>query len=454
MKVVPFCGILILSNCPNFKRCFMKLNYKRTVLIGFAFMAILAFWQFYDQVIPFLLEKKYNLPTTGANAIMAVDNLLAIFMLPLFGALSDKTNTRLGKRTPYILFGTVISVILLVALGIFNEIASFWGFMITLFLLLFTMATYRTPAVAYMPDVTPKPLRSKGNAIINLVGYIGGIFATVVMMFMLKSEKTAQGESVYSDGQSFLPVFLVIAAFMLVAVLVLVFAVKENKLPHVKDEEDQNIKAKSDKKLKGPVLKSLVFILLSVFLWYMAYNAVTTAFSRYCVEVWNADLGTSSSYMLVATISAILAFVPLGMISSAVGRKKTVLLGVALMTLCYLIAIFIKSQTPIMYAIFGLVGVGWAAINVNSFPMVVEMCSGSDVGKYTGFYYTFSMAAQITTPLLSGLLIDNLTIGYSVLFPYAVAFSVLSFITMLFVKHGDQKPIKKGSVLENFDPED
>ena len=429
----------------------MKLNYKRTVLIGLSFMAILAFWQFYDQVVPYLLENVFGLKTFAANAIMSIDNVLAIFMLPLFGAISDRTSTRLGKRTPYILFGTIASVILLVTLGIFNEQRSFWGFMFTLMAVLVVMAVYRTPAVAYMPDVTPKPLRSKANANINLVGYIGGIFATVVMMFMLKSEKAADGSSVYSDDQSFLPVFLVIAGFMLVAVLVQTFALRENKLPHVEDDPEQ---VTAGGKMPKDVKVSLVLILLSVFLWFMAYNAVTTAFSRYCVEIWGADLGTSSSYLLVATVAAIAAFVPLGFLSSKIGRKKAVLLGITLMTACYLIAIFIKQQTPLMYAIFGLVGVGWASINVNSFPMVVEMSSGSDVGKYTGFYYTFSMAAQITTPLLSGFLIDNLGWGYSVLFPYAVLFSALSFVTMLFVRHGDSKPQQKASVLENFDVED
>ena len=243
---------------------------------------------------------------------------------------------------------------------------------------------------------------------------------------------------------------------MLVAVIIMVLKLNENKIlaeTHIEKDEAEDEAYKGDK-LSKPVFKSLVLILLSVFLWFMAYNAVTTAFSRYCVEVWKTDLGTSSSYLLVATIAAIAAFVPLGFLSGAVGRKKTVLLGITLMTACYVTAIFIKHQTPIMYGIFGLVGVGWAAINVNSFPMVVEMCRGADVGKYTGFYYTFSMAAQITTPLLSGLLIDNLGLGYSVLFPYAVLFSVLSFITMSLVKHGDAKTPKKASVLENFDVED
>ncbi|MBQ8337926.1 MAG: MFS transporter [Oscillospiraceae bacterium] len=433
----------------------MKLNYKRTVLIGFAFMAILAFWQFYDQVVPYILENIFGLSTFAANAIMSIDNVLAIFMLPLFGAISDKTHTKLGKRTPYILFGTIAAVILLVINGLFTESRNFTGFVVTLMMLLVTMAIYRTPAVAYMPDVTEKPLRSKANAIINLVGYIGGIFATIVMMFMLKSDKNAAGETVYSEDQSFLPVFIVIAVFMLVAVLILVFSINENKLlaeTNIVDEPEETVK--SNGKLSRPVFVSLALILVSVFLWFMAYNAVTTAFSRYCVNVWGVDLGTSSSFLLMATIAAIAAFVPLGFLSGKLGRKKTVLLGIALMTVCYAIAIFIREQTPVMYLIFALVGIGWAAINVNSFPMVVEMASGSDVGKYTGVYYTFSMAAQITTPLLSGFLIDNLGFGYSVLFPYAVLFSALSFVTMSFVRHGDVRPQKSKSLLENFDVED
>lgn len=426
----------------------MKLNYKLTILIGFAFMSILAFWQFYDQVIPYMLENTFGLKTFEANAIMSIDNVLAIFMLPLFGALSDKTHTKLGKRTPYILFGTIAAVILMMFLSFFHEQVMFSEFFVTLILLLIVMATYRTPAVAYMPDVTPKPLRSKGNAVINLVGYIGGIFATVVMMFLLKDTDPSEEVVRYSEN-AFMPVFIIISAFMLISVLIMVFAVKENKVVAKADiKHNVGDTVKINGKMQPAVFKSLVLILLSVFLWFMAYNAVTTVFSRYCAAVWKTDLSVSSSYLLVATISAIISFVPLGFLSSKLGRKKSVLFGIILMTVCYFIAIFIRHQTPIMYAIFGLVGIGWASINVNSFPMVVEMSTGSDVGKYTGYYYTFSMAAQITTPLLSGLLIDKLPLGYNILFPYAVVFSVLSFITMLFVKHGDSKPSAKSAAMD------
>jgi Na+/melibiose symporter and related transporters len=439
----------------------MKLNTKRTVLIGFAFMSILAFWQFYDQVIPHLLENVFGLRTFTTNAIMSIDNILALFMLPLFGSLSDRTHTRLGRRTPYILFGTAGAVILLLVLAWALKLRNFPLFMVALLLLLVTMSTYRSPAVAYMPDVTPKPLRSRANAIINLVGYVGGIFSTLMMMLLLKSERAADGSSFYPPDQSFTPIFVVVAAFMAVSVAILLLTVKEPAVnaetwADVAASEQDRAAAEQSKggKLPRDVMKSLILILLSVFLWFTAYNAVTTAFSRYCVAVWGADLSASSGYLMAATVVAILSFVPLGVLSSRVGRKKTILMGILLMSVCYFSAIFITHRTPVMYLLFGLVGVGWAAINVNSFPMVVEMSTAGDTGKYTGYYYAFSMAAQIVTPLLSGFLIDNLGLGYKVLFPYAVIFSLLSFLTMTQVKHGDSKPLPKKSRLEAFDIDD
>ena len=432
----------------------MKLDTKRTVLIGFGFMSILAFWQFYDQVIPHLLENVFGLRTFTTNAIMSIDNVSSLILLPLFGTLSDKTRSPLGRRTPYILFGTLAAVALMGVLAAATAKTSFPLFFAALLALLITMSTYRSPAVAYMPDVTPKPLRSKANAIINLVGYIGGIFSTLMMMVLLRSEKNADGSSQYAADQSFTPIFVVVAVFMLVSVLIMVLTTHENKLVERTRKEVEAsesvgaVQVKKGEKLPPAVFRSLIFILLSVFLWYMAYNAVTTAFSRYCVAVWGADLSTSSGYLMCATVVAILSFVPLGMLSSKAGRKATIYVGIALMTVCYLSACFITSQTPVMYLLFGLVGIGWAAINVNSFPMVGEMSAAGDTGKYTGYYYAFSMAAQICTPLLSGLLIDNLGLGYRVLFPYAVVFSLLAALTMTQVRHGDSKPLAKQAALD------
>ena len=436
----------------------MKLNTRRTVLIGFAFMSILAFWQFYDQVIPHLLENVFGLRTFTTNAIMSIDNILALFMLPLFGALSDRTHTRLGRRTPYILFGTLAAVALMMALAWAERQRSLPVFLGCLVALLVVMSTYRSPAVAYMPDVTPKPLRSKANAIINLVGYLGGIFSTLMMMLLLKSEKAADGSSYYPADQSFTPIFAVVAGFMLVSVAILVLTTKENKLDAetwaevAGSEQAEAGREPGRREPMAPEMKrSLLFILLSVFLWFTAYNAVTTAFSRYCVAVWGADLSASSGYLMAATVVAIASFLPLGSLSSRIGRKKTILLGIGLMSFCYAAAILLRQQTPFMYVLFGVVGVGWAAINVNSFPMVVEMSPAGDSGRYTGYYYAFSMAAQIVTPLLSGLLIDHLGLGYRVLFPYALLFSLLSMVTMLQVRHGDSRPLPPKDKLEAFD---
>ncbi|MBO4693007.1 MAG: MFS transporter [Clostridia bacterium] len=428
----------------------MKLNYKQTVLIGFAFMSILAFWQFYDQVIPYILENRFGLNTFITNAVMSIDNVLALFMLPLFGMLSDRTNTRLGKRTPYILFGTIAAAVLMFVLSLFERKLMFTGFMITLIALLVVMSTYRSPAVAYMPDVTEKPLRSKANAVINLIGYIGGIFATIVMMFLLKSEKTADGTSVYSSNQSFTTVFVIIADFMLISVLIMTFFVNENAISHVAGESVGEESKNNEYKLTRGEKTSFALILVSVFLWFCAYNAVTTAFSRYCQKIWGVSVGKSSGYLLLGTLAAIVAFLPLGFLSSRLGRKKTVLIGIAIMTVCFAVAGFIRRETPLMYIIFAFVGIGWAAINVNSYPMAVEIGSGGNIGKYTGLYYTFSMAAQIATPLLSGLIITRTDWGYATLFPYAVVFSAGSLITMSLVRHGDCKPEIKTAVMENL----
>lgn len=428
----------------------MKLNTKQTILIGLSFASILAFWQFYDHVIPVVLENRFGLSPFDTNKIMAIDNVLAVILLPIFGMLSDKTKSRMGRRTPYILFGTVAAVALMVVLAVLTEHTNFWWFFAFLMMLLVVMSVYRSPAVAYMPDVTPKPLRSKGNAIINLVGYVGGIFAMIAAKLVLRDTVLEDGSVEY---ESFIPIFVVVAVFMLITVLIMVFALNENKIvreANIRDDDDDE-PAVSGGKLDKDVFRSLVFILISIFLWYTAYNGVTTSLSRYFEARYSIGAGGSSVYITVATAAAIVSFVPLGVLSSKLGRKKTILIGIVIMTVGYGTMFFLQSVNLLMYVIFALVGIGWAGINVNSFPMVVEMCRSSDVGKYTGYYYAFSMAAQIFTPLLSGFLIDNLNLGYGILFPYAVVFSALAFVTMCFVRHGDSKPEKKKSLLENFD---
>ena len=551
----------------------MKLNYKKVFYVGLAFFLISLFWQTYDSVISKILIDKFGLNQTWSGVVMAIDNVLALILIPLFGSLSDKTSTKLGKRTPYVIVGTVIAAFAFVGLTFSdnyqtnkletetsivadyndiqgrslsysewvtmrNSIEDQWAelldegrisqsaydnfylkvidgddaddtnnvndydyesdrregmeeillasngvltdkdnadlkeyfylhlnqkawvetstspgtfiiFSVTLFIALLSMATFRSPAVALMPDVTIKPLRSKANAVINLMGTFGGIGAIVILtIFSLDNLSYV----------NYAPAFITVGVIMLILLGVFLWKVKEPKLVEEKEAEDikyglenEDLEAalehESVEELSKEKKKALILILASVFLWFIGYNAVTTKLSDYAPKV--LEMGFSLP-LLIAQGAALIAFVPIGIIATKIGRRKTILIGIIILTLCFGSVYFLTPDTAfIMYAIFGLTGVGWATINVNSYPMVVELAKGSNVGKYTGYYYTFSMAAQILTPIISGMLMDSL--GRKALFPYAAIFVGLAFITMFFVKHGDAKVIKKDSVIENFD---
>ena len=517
----------------------MKLNYKRTILVGFAFFLISAFWQAYDATIPVILTNKFGMSQTWSGVIMALDNILAVFMLPLFGALSDKCATRFGKRTPFITIGTIVAAVAILCLSfvdnaqlqnisavstiddpaaletIFDAQAdaqlltpegdvvvlrdSFTReefaairckitdpasgktitnpdytnyvaparqayaadktaenstplilFICLLLVVLVAMATFRSPAVALMPDVTMKPLRSKANAIINLMGTGGGILVLVLGMVFSTS-------AVQNAMMSYTVYYSIIAAIMLGALTIFLCTVREPKwaaemaADSVKYGVEETVtNASEHRSLSAAEKKSLICILLSIALWYFGYNAVTSKYAVYAGNILDKDYNTT---MLLAQGAAIVSYLPAGTIASKIGRKKTILAGVVMLSAAFGCAAFMRASSPTfaMNILFALAGVAWATINVNSFPMVVEMCSGADIGKYTGFYYTASMTAQIVTPMLSGFLMDQM--GMTVLFPYAAIFVALAFVTMFMVKHGDAKvAAKKG--LEAFAEED
>ena len=521
----------------------MKLNYKRTIYVGFAFFLILAFWQAYDSIIPLILTNKFGMSQFWSGAIMALDNILALFLLPLFGTLSDKCKRKSGRRTPFIRAGTIAAIVLLVALSFadmaqlkniekvsvvddpvalgtiydsqanekivrpnkekatlaeeyfvlseektreeFVEIKSVITdengknitntdyvdyvvparqayihqvtqsnpqtlilFVGVLFLLLIAMATFRSPAVALMPDVTIKPLRSKANAIINLMGYVGGILVLVLgKVFETDAPKNAM--------MSYIGYFGAVAALMLIALVVFLVKVKEPAWAKEMQESDKQVgDEKSDTAEKRKLTKgekiSLILLLASVVLWYFGYNAVSSKYSVYASNRLGKDFNMT---LMIGTGAAIISFVPVGILSSKIGRKKAILIGVAMLAVAFGLAQFVTATAPValMIGIFVLAGFAWATINVNSFPMVVELCSDGDVGKYTGYYYTASMAAQTLTPMVSGFLMDKF--GMGVLFPYATIFVALAFVTMFMVRHGDAKPeVKVG--LEALDTED
>lgn len=428
----------------------MKLDNKRTITIGFAFLAISAFWQMYDNIIPLILKYFFNIGDTLSGGIMALDNIFALIMLPIFGAWSDKVNHKRGKRTPFIFVGTIIAVAAMLLLPLAANTRNLVLFVAALFVTLFAMSTFRSPAVSLMPDVTPKPLRSKANAIINLMGAIGVICALALIMFLVGEGKTPNYE----------PLFIAIAVIMVLSLVIILTKVDENKfvaerIAKEKEwgiEEEEITDENGNTSLPKPVKRSLVFLLLSVAFWYMAYNAVTTAFSKYATEMWGMEGGGFAGALMIASVGALISFIPVGIISSKIGRKKVILFGVLLLAASFFCGCLFKTPNFGVNIVFLLVGMAWASINVNSYPMVVEMCKGSDIGKFTGMYYTFSMAAQVLTPILSGFFLEH--VGYWTLFPYATVFAVIAFLTMLNVKHGDSKPEPPKGKLEAFDVED
>ena len=547
----------------------MKLNYKRTVFVGFAFFLICAFWQAYDNTIPLILTNKFGLSQTASGAIMALDNVLALFMLPLFGAISDRHNSKLGRRTPFILIGTLVAAIAFVGLSFVDNaqmrnIASVtdidspaaleiiydsevdatlqtpegkefvlsdvftreefvqitsqltyegnsggeakqlsypledkfsaeeradaekhaigetftnphytdyvvparqayaWQqtaenpmtlvfFIALLLLVLVSMAIFRSPAVALMPDVTIKPLRSKANAVINLMGSAGGILVLILGMVFSTS-------AVKNSMMSYTVYFSVIAGIMVLALALFLWQVREPQFVREMREESRRYGIEEDddenqsggRKLSGAERRSLCLLLASIVLWYMGYNAVTSKYSVYASNILNKDYNLT---LIIAQAAAIISYLPVGMVSSKLGRKKTILGGIVMLTTAFFVACFLRESSSdlLMNCMFALAGIGWATINVNSFPMVLEMCRGGNVGKYTGIYYTASRAAQTVTPRLSGYLMDKM--GMTALFPYASVFVALAFGTMLFVMHGDNKPTAKRG-LEALDVED
>lgn len=530
----------------------MKLDYKKTFYVGLAFFIITIFWQTYDSIITKILIDKFGLNQTWSGVVMALDNVLALFMLPLFGALSDKTNHKMGRRTPYVIVGTVVAAFAFIGLSFVDNIQTqkiretdiidryelivdseddtktsimFWNVVITemrverelslanneisqarydrfmssiyqpmrdtidgrltgtlsalelsyldgyyhsylsdlawqvtasspvnfivfigvLFIALVAMSVFRSPAVSLMPDVTVKPLRSKANAIINLMGAAAGVTSLVLLtVFGLG------GRSYVNYTMAFVGVGII----MLIVLVIFLWKVNEPKMVQERDLEDQKYGLSEDDddvhdmhELPRDKKISLYLILISVFLWFMGYNAVMTKVSDYAPKI--LQLPSFTLPLLVANVTAIIAFIPIGILSTKFGRRKTILAGIVLLTLCFGSVFFLTRDTGwIMFIVFGLTGIGWATINVNSYPMVVELAKGSNVGKYTGYYYTFSMAAQILTPILSGIFMD--AIHQKALFPYATFFVAAAFFTMWFTKHGDSKAIKKG-ILESFD---
>ena len=442
----------------------LKLNYKRTFIIGLTFFTILMLWQMYNYYCPLFLarllkntygDKDYNYLI---GIIMAMDNVLALFLLPLFGNLSDKTHSKYGRRMPFIVVGTIVSMILFPLIPLFFAKNSLVGVIVTMGLVLIFMQMFRNPAVSLMPDVTPKPLRATANGIINFVGYIGAIFAGAIQMISLF--KMPNIETEIPNPYLFIIPFAFTSILMLVSLIILIVKIKENKVVEEMklDMEvgeqlaETEAASKPDHKLTKQDKTNLVLLIASIFLWYMGFNAVETFWSTYGIEIMNK--GSVSIATVALTVASLITFIPAGKLVSKIGRKWSIILGLGLMIIslggCFICSqISLKTNLVIYILLFVISGVGWAFINISSYPMVVEMSDKNSVGKYTGLYYTSSMLAQSITPICVGFLMDAL--GYESMFAYATGFMILALIVFVFIK-STHKPLDDNkSGFENFD---
>ncbi len=438
----------------------LKLNYKNTFKIAFAFFGILMIWQVYNTYCPIILEKmlqELNINSTNyiVGIIMALDNVAAIFIMPIFGSLSDKTHTKFGKRMPYIAIGMLLTIIVFPFIALMCVWNIFIGVIIFMMLFLIIMQSYRSPAVALMPDITPKPLRSKANGIINLIGYFGGVFATI--LGMLSIFKLNADSTLTEIQNKILWPFAITTAVLIIILIFLILTIKENKMVNdtksdveygeklsetIENINDDNTLSKKDK-------RNLFIILTAIFLWFMSFNAFETFGSLYFKNV----VGDSTMYSTMATvlsIVSILTFLSCSSLANKIGRKISILIGLILITIALSAIAIISINSKINYLDINgnvllqwklfyigmsiLIGIGWALININSFPMVVEYSNTKNLGKFTSYYYISSMLAQSITPILVGLIMDFNTSGQKLLFIYSASMMILAIIVFIFVK--------------------
>ena len=455
-----------------------KLNYKRTFIIGFAFFGILLLWQVYDSwctpILTELFKTKLNITDERkvqylVGIMMAIDNLAALILLPIFGALSDKTKTRFGKRMPYIAVGTLVCCALFPLIPLFFTQSNLVGVIVIMAMVVLFAMMYRNPAVALMPDMTPKPLRSKANGIINIMGYIGGAFATVLGIFFDFKKKYLQ-----VDDKNFWIVetpFLVASVLMLISAIVLFILVKENKIhDEVKDEmargdaySETADKVDDDKPLSKANRIMLFLILGAEFFWFMADNAVGTFLNNYII--YNTDSGQAATSVLtiVGGVASVAGFALGGIIASKIGRKWTLFSGLGLTLVAYAVWIILTftagvgdgQAAPVwLYPLFVLKGFGMSLVHVNSFPMVVELCNSKKIGRFTGYYYASSMAAQTITPVAFGALLLVPTFDWYLLPIYAAICILVSSAVFIFVKNVKNNKTTFASGLEGIGTDD
>lgn len=472
----------------------LKLDYKRTCLIGFAFFGILLLWQVYDSWCPTFLtdifarhmygQSSAELKAAGnsehilkvqwlVGIIMACDNLAALILLPIFGRISDKTKSPIGKRMPYILVGTFVSAIVFPFIPLFFHYNNIAGMVACMAVVLIFMMMYRNPAVALMPDITPKPLRAKANGIINIMGYLGGAAATVLGIFLKLSSYINVADEARKMYIIEIP-FVVASVLMVISALVLFFTIKENKIEEEMAplmEEGEKLAAienpVDDSKPMSPANRRMLFAILAAeFFWFMADNAIGTYIGNYVIYYLNSVSSATMILTIIGGLASVIGFATAGTIADRVGRKWTISTGLCITLIGYVIMSFVgpsgkvvgtngEYSFPVMlYVVWIIKGFGMSLVHNCSFPMIVELCSSKKIGQFTGYYYAASMAAQTVTPVLLGLLLTRFTL-WGILPVYSGVLLCVSFVVFTaLVKNIKAEKVQNAKGLEALGGDD
>ena len=432
----------------------MKLNYKKTFLLGFGFLGVSLMWVLYNSYVPIFLQAGnpafgqnqgtitvgFGLSAAMAGFIMTLDNIAAFFVQPLIGVLSDRTRTPIGRRMPYILVGVPLAAITFALIPVAvsrippelsGQTEQLGGqlafFMVAIGLFLLAMAAFRTPLVALMPDITPSPLRSKANGVVNLMGGVGALLATF------------GGAILYGINPS--APFWAAGIVMVVAALVVFITIKEPR--EYADEAAEEGHWWDTLKAAGAIpheeRKSLVLLLAAIFCWFVGFSSIETFFTSYGTFSLGVAESTASLLLGFFSLTFIASSIPGGMLGERWGRRRTILTGLAGLSALLLLASFVPSVYAIAAILF-LGGVGWALININSLPMVVDIAPDDRLlGTYTGLYYISGTLAAIVGPILNGWIIDAAGMNYNMIFYVAPAFLLAAIGCMLFVTRGEAR---------------
>ena len=399
----------------------MKLDIKKTFLLGFGFLSIELVWSLFNSFVPIFL-RVYISSNTLIGFLMTLDNYAGLFLQPAFGTLSDRTHTRFGKRMPYLLIGMPVAAMSVALIPLHWSLVSL---IVIVVVMNVVMATFRSPTVALMPDITPEPLRSKANSIINLMGGLGAIIAFFV------------GSRLYNLNRGY--PFYMAAVVMLASLLVINFSIREKRDSLNFDAKPVPGPARTDAQraeLRRTV-RHAVPLLLAIFLWFVAFDAVNAFFTLYGKEYLHVSESLAAGKLTYFSLAVLVFAVPAGILATKIGRKKTILAGLVIICLMFGGLRFTGNIDAIGY-LFIVCGAAWAMININSYPLLLSMASGVQVGRFTGYYYAFSCLAGIVSPTLVGALIDAL--GYRVLFIYAVTAFALALVCMVFVRENAVRP--------------